>query len=197
MQRRDVARRLSFLPQDTRCDFAFTVEEIVAMGRHPHRGRFVPESARDRATVLDALATCDLLHLRSRTITRLSGGERQRVALARCLAAEPDILLLDEPTAHLDLEHALSMLTRCRALTAKGTTVVLATHDLGTVARFATQTVLLHGGRSIATGSPAAVLTPSRLKDAFAVETQIVTTADGRSAFLFDMPDNAPPHVPS
>jgi cobalamin transport system ATP-binding protein len=194
MPRRDVAQRLSFLPQDTRCDFAFTVDEIVAMGRHPHRGRFASETTRDREAVLDALATCDLLHLRTRTITRLSGGERQRVALARCLAAEPHILLLDEPTAHLDLEHALSVLTLCRALAARGTTVVLATHDLGTVARFATHTVLLHAGRSVATGSPATVLTPARLRDAFAVETQIITTADGRSAFVFDMPHTTPPH---
>lgn len=188
MPRRDVARRLSFLPQDTRCDFAFTVEEIVAMGRHPHRGRFAPEAARDREAIEDAVGMCDLAHLRTRTITRLSGGERQRVAIARCLAAEPDILLLDEPTAHLDLEHALSVLALCCSLAAKGTAVVVATHDLGTVARFATDTVLLRDGQVVATGPPAAVLTAARLKEVFGVDTQIATTADGRSAFVFEMP---------
>jgi len=192
MPRREVARRLSFLPQETRCDFAFTVEEIVAMGRHPHRGRFAGENIHDREAVHDALTTCDLVHLRKRNITRLSGGERQRVALARCLAAQPDVLLLDEPTAHLDLEHTLSVLTLCRALAIRGTTVVLATHDVGNVARFAAQVVLLHGGRVVASGLPASVLTPARLRTVFFVDTQIVTTPDGNSALIFDVPSAAP-----
>ena len=192
MPRREVARRLSFLPQETRCDFAFTVEEIVAMGRHPHRGRFAAESVHDREAVHDALTTCDLLHLRKRNITRLSGGERQRVALGRCLAAQPDVLLLDEPTAHLDLEHTLSLLKLCRALAIRNTTVVLATHDVGNVARFATQVVLLHGGRVVASGLPASVLTPARLRTVFLVDTQIVTTPDGNSALIFDVPSAAP-----
>jgi iron complex transport system ATP-binding protein len=191
MPRREVARRLSFLPQETRCDFAFTVEEIVAMGRHPHRGRFAAENFHDREAVHDALTTCDLLHLRKRNITRLSGGERQRVALARCLAAHPDVLLLDEPTAHLDLEHTLSLLKLCRTLATSGTTVALATHDVGNVARFADQVVLLHGGSVVASGSPAFVLTPARLRTVFFVDTQIVTTPDGNSALIFDVPASA------
>ena len=192
LPRREVARRLSFLPQETRCDFAFTVEEIVAMGRHPHRGRFAAENVRDREAVHDALTTCDLLHLRARNVTHLSGGERQRVALARCLAAQPDVLLLDEPTAHLDLEHTLSLLKLCRALAIRGTTVVLATHDIGNVARFAAQVVLLHGGRVVASGLPGSVLTPARLRTVFLVDTQVVTTPDGNSALIFDVPSAAP-----
>jgi iron complex transport system ATP-binding protein len=192
MPRREVARRLSFLPQETSCDFAFTVGEIVAMGRHPHRGRFAAENVHDREAVHDALTTCDLLHLRKRNITRLSGGERQRVALARCLAAHPDVLLLDEPTAHLDLEHTLSLLKLCRTLAVRGMTVVLATHDVGNVARFADQILLLHGGRVVASGSPASVLTPVRLRAVFLVDTQIVTTPDGNWALIFDVPPAAP-----
>jgi iron complex transport system ATP-binding protein len=233
MPRREVARRLSFLPQETRCDFGFTVEEVVAMGRHPHRGRFAAENIHDRQAVHDALTACDLHHLTKRNITRLSGGERQRVALARCLAARPEVLLLDEPTAHLDLEHTLSLLKLCRTLAAKGTarhsrnqtcravspdqcwherdtnapttmceentlqrvsvtTVVVATHDVANVARFADQVVLLHGGRVVASGSPASVLTRQRLRTAFLVDTQIVTTPDGNSALVFDVPSDAP-----
>ena len=192
MPQREVARRLSFLPQETRCDFAFTVEEIVAMGRHPHRGRFAAENVHDREAVHDALTTCDLLHLRVRNVTHLSGGERQRVALARCLAAHPDVLLLDEPTAQLDLEHTVSLLKLCRALAIRGTTVVIATHDIGNVARFAAQVVLLHGGHVVASGLPASVLTPARLRTVFLVDTQIVTTPDGNSAFIFDVSSAAP-----
>ena len=184
-----IARRVAFLPQDTHCDFAFTVEEMVAMGRHPHLGAFASARAEDRRAVEKAIATCDLDHLRWRTIDRLSGGERQRVVIARCLAAEPAVLLLDEPTAHLDLEHALMVLSLCRSLTARGTAVVFATHDLGNAARFASQTVLLSEGRVVATGTPAAVLTPLRLKEVFGVDTQILMTADGRPAFVFSTPE--------
>ena len=192
MPRREVASRLSFLPQETHCDFAFTVEEIVAMGRHPHRRRFAAENIHDREAVNDALTACDLLHLRKRNITRLSGGERQRVALARCLAAHPDVLLLDEPTAHLDLEHTLSLLKLFRTLAARGTTVALATHDVANVARFADQIVLLHRGRVVASGSPSSVLTPAHVRTVFFVDTQIVTTPDGHSALIFDVPSDAP-----
>lgn len=189
LSRTAIARRIAFLPQDTQCDFAFTVEEIVAMGRHPHLGAFGAIGETDRRAIEDAIVTCDLDRLRARTIDRLSGGERQRAVIARCLAAEPKVLLFDEPTAHLDLEHALSVLTLCRTLAARGTAVVFATHDLGNAARFATDVVLLRTGRVVATGAPAAVLTPARLRDVFAVDTEIVITADGHPAFVFSTPD--------
>jgi len=189
MSRRRIAQRVAFLPQDTRCDFAFTVEEMVRMGRLPHRGRFAPGAARDREAVHDAILRCDLASLRTRTVDRLSGGERQRVAIARCLAAEPSVLLLDEPTAHLDLEHALAVLDLCRSLAAAGKAIVLATHDLATVARFATNAVLLRDGQIVAAGPPAAVLTPASCRSVFAVNTEVLATADGRPALVFSSPD--------
>ena len=188
MSRQEIATRVSFLPQDTRCDFAFTVEEIVAMGRYPHRGRFAAESSRDRAAIDAAIATCDLDELRIRTVDRLSGGERQRVAIARCVATEPAVLLLDEPTAHLDVEHALAILTLCRSLAARGTAIAVAMHDLGTVVRCATDAVLLHDGRIVASGPPGDVLTPSLCRQVFAVDAEMLTTADGRPAFVFSSP---------
>lgn len=188
MSRRDIARRVSFLPQDTRCDFAFTVEEVVEMGRHPHRGRFASAGARDRTAVQAAIDLCDLQQLRGRTIDRLSGGERQRVAIARCLATEPDVILLDEPTAHLDLEHAIDVLMLCRRLGEGGRSVVLATHDLSAVLRFATGAVLLHRGEVAGSGAPMSVLTPEACRAVFAVQAEVVQTASGRSSLVFDRP---------
>jgi len=188
MSRRDISRQLSFLSQDTRCDFAFTVEEVVEMGRHPHRHRFSPPRQADRVAVEAAIATCDLDHLRGRTVDRLSGGERQRVAIARCLATEPDVVLLDEPTAHLDLEHALTVLALCRTLSGQGRTVILATHDLGAVLRFAGGAILLNHGEIVGAGAPNTVLTPEACRAVFAVHAEVVQAASGQTALLFDRP---------
>lgn len=193
LPRRDVARRLAFLPQNTRCDFALTVDEMVSMGRHPHRGRFERERECDRQAIESAIATCDLGRLRLRRVDRLSGGERQRVAIARCLAAEPGIVILDEPTAHLDLEHGLSILALCRSLADAGRAVAIATHDVSAIAQFATQVILLNHGRIVGDGTPEQVLTPARCRSVFAVDSEIVATADGRRAFVFSTPDTAMP----
>jgi len=191
LSRQDIAQRVAFLPQDSWCDFAFTLEEMVGMGRHPHRGRFAAAGTRDRAAIDAAIARCDLDHLRGRTIDRLSGGERQRVAIARCFATEPSVLLLDEPTAHLDVEHALAILTLCRTLASTGTAIAVAMHDLGTVVRFASHAALLHNGRIVASGPPGDVLTPGRCRQVFAVDTEVLTTADGRPALVFSSPTMA------
>jgi iron complex transport system ATP-binding protein len=184
--RRDIARRLAFLPQDTRCEFSFTVEEMVAMGRYPHRRRFAPATRRDHDAIESAIAICDLEALRHRTVDRLSGGERQRAAIARCLATDPDIVLLDEPTAHLDLEHALAILSLCRTLADRGRTVAVATHDLASAVRYATAAIVLHHGRLTAAGAPYDVLTPGLCRSVFAVEPHVATLFDGREALVFE-----------
>jgi iron complex transport system ATP-binding protein len=184
VSRVEVARRIAFLPQDTRCDFAFTVAEMVAIGRHPHRGS--PGERRRGAIAIDAaIAACGLDHLRSRTVDRLSGGERQRVAVARCLAAEPEILLLDEPTAHLDLQHTLNTLALCRWLADGGRAVVIATHDLSAVACDATTVIVVLGGRTILAGPSPDVLTPQLCRDVFGVESERVRTQRGQTALIF------------
>jgi iron complex transport system ATP-binding protein len=188
LRRRAIARRVAFLPQDTRCDFAFTVDEVVQMGRHPHRSRWASAGPGDRAAVDEAVSLCDVEHLRRRTVDRLSGGERQRVAMARCLAAEPDVILLDEPTAHLDLEHAIDVLRLCRRLAESGRSIALATHDLSAALRFATDAVLIHHGEVAANGAPAAVLTPASCRAVFAVHAEVAVTASGHASFVFDRP---------
>jgi iron complex transport system ATP-binding protein len=188
LPRREVARRVSFLPQDTHCDFAFTVEEVVSMGRHPHRGRFDGARTADGAAVEKAMVRCDVLGLRERSLETLSEGERQRVAIARCLATEPDVLLLDEPTAHLDLSHALALVDLCRALAASGQAVGFATHDLDLARRHAADVVVLRMGRVRHRGRPEEALSPSACREVFGVDAEIATTASGRSTLVFGSP---------
>ena len=121
----------------------------------------------------------------------LSGGERQRVVMARCLATDPDVLLLDEPTTHLDLEHALAIFALARSLADRGHTVAMATHDLSLAARYATRVVLLSEGRVVAAGVPDEVITPRVCRDVFGVEAEVATTASGRCALVFDLLTNA------
>ena len=183
--RRELAQRVAFVPQDTRMDFAFTVEEVVAMGRHPRRGRFERAHDRDRRAVDAAIASCDIGHLRTRFVTTLSGGERQRVAIARCLAVEPEIILLDEPTASLDVQHGLEILDLCRDLSRAGRTIVLATHDLNAVARFATEVVLIESGRVAYSGNCAGVLESNVLDRVFGVEAERLESASGHPVYVF------------
>lgn len=185
MSRREIAQRLAFVPQDIRMDFAFTVEEIVAMGRYPYRGRFDRASSADRDAIDRALLRCDVEHLRKRFVTTLSGGERQRVAIARSLAGNPEVVLLDEPTASLDIQHNMEILDLCRTLADAGKAVVLATHDLNVVARYTSQVALVNAGKIAYAGSRDNVLTSKVLEDVFRVETELLRSQGGHPVFVF------------
>lgn len=183
--RRFVARRVSFVPQDTHLAFDFTVRETIAMGRHPHLGRFEREGPCDREAIAEAMARADVAHLAERAVTELSGGERQRVVIARSLATRAGAILLDEPTANLDIAHALDVLDLCQQLTAEGTTICVALHDLNLAARYAAQAVLLSGGSIIAAGPPDEVLTNAAIAAVFGVRAERAALASGESIFLF------------
>jgi iron complex transport system ATP-binding protein len=183
--RRELARRVAFVPQDTHIEFAFTVRDVVAMGRHPHLGRFEREGPKDRRCIDEAMARADIKHLADRLVTELSGGERQRVVIARSLATEADAILLDEPTANLDIAHALAVLGLCRKLADDGKTVALAIHDLNAAARYATQVALVSAGCVIACGPPDEVLTDAAIQKVFGVRAERAIVAGGETMFLF------------
>jgi iron complex transport system ATP-binding protein len=183
--RRDLACRITFVPQDTRLEFAFTVEEIVAMGRHPHRGRFARETEEDRRAVRNALQRCDVDGLRDRLVNTLSGGERQRVLIARSLAVEPEFILLDEPTASLDVQHALDILELCKGLAASGHAVAFATHDLNAAARYASKVALVDSGRIARYGDRDEVLAPRFVQQVFGVRPELLASGDGHPIYVF------------
>jgi iron complex transport system ATP-binding protein len=183
--RKQVARRIAFVPQDAHIDFAFTVREILAMGRYAHRGRFAPQTETDRAAMRSAAAHCDIANLMDRLVNTLSGGERQRVLIARSLVGEPEFILLDEPTANLDIHHALDVLHLCQALAAQGKTTVVATHDFNLVTRYATRLVLLHAGSLVAEGPRDVVLRPEIIQDVFHVDVELASTRAGEPAYVF------------
>jgi iron complex transport system ATP-binding protein len=174
LDRRLLARRIGGVAAQEDAVFPFTVRETVALGRHPWRGRFAPLSDEDRRAVEAALEATRLEALASRPLPSLSTGERQRAALARMLAQDPGVLLLDEPTAHLDLGHRLRILAVLRAQAARGKAVLAALHDLSTAAMGADRLVCLVAGRVVASGAPADVLTPARIREAFGAEVSVI-----------------------
>ncbi len=189
MPRREVARRIALVPQDTTVPFPYTVTELVLMGRAPHLGLLGFESRADRAIVAAALERLCIDEFAERPVTALSGGERQLVAIARALAQQTPILLLDEPTAHLDLARRLELQTLLRELASEGRTVVLVSNDLGPAASVADRVALLAEGAIHAIGSAESVLQPDALRDAFGIDARLVITEAGPVV----VPDGTPP----
>jgi iron complex transport system ATP-binding protein len=167
---RDIARQLTLAPQASGGQGLITVEQAVALGRAPHRGWLLPLTSHDRGATDRALEQAGLNPLRHRRVAELSGGEQQRVILARVLAQDPQVLLLDEPTSHLDLRYQSGILGLVHRLAHKdGLTVVISLHDLNLAALYADRLALLCEGRLLAVGPPAEVLTPERLTQVYGV----------------------------
>jgi len=182
---RDLARRLAFVPQDTQMVFPFTVSEIVFMGRLPHRPRTLFDSPGDAKSAREAMMLTDTLELSQKRFNELSGGERQRVVLASALAQNPEVLLLDEPTAFLDLKHQLQFYEILERLNAeRGLTIVSVTHDVNLAARYAPRMIALRSGKFMADGTPEQVLTPQHLYDIFEITAAVLKRPDGRGNYI-------------
>jgi iron complex transport system ATP-binding protein len=172
LRRREVARAMAFVPQDTHLEFAFTVEEVVAMGRYPHLDPLAREGPDDREAVRRAMERLELEPLARRPVTALSGGERQRAFIARALATEAPALVLDEPISSLDIGHRLDILEFLGALAAAGKTVVAVLHDLELALRFCDPILVLADGRAVGRGGPEEVLESGVLEEAFGVRIE-------------------------
>lgn len=179
MPARRRAYHIAFLPQHPPTELNLSVRSIILMGRFPHRSFGLFESAEDYRIVDRAMSTTETLGFSDRPIRTLSGGEAQRVHLAAAIAQEPQILMLDEPTASLDLQHQLAIfaILRRRA-TENGLSVIVVTHDVNLAAQSCTHVLLLDDGRSVAAGPPEEVLTPEVLGPVYGVEMTTLSMPD-------------------
>ncbi|MEM7199875.1 MAG: ABC transporter ATP-binding protein [Planctomycetota bacterium] len=175
--RRELARRIAVVPQEVSFGFPFTALQVVLMGRHPHLAGLAFESAADIECAHEALERCDALGLADRVIHELSSGERQRILFAKALTQQPRGLLLDEPVSFLDIRHQVDLYDIVRELAAEGRTVVTALHDLNLAAEYCDKIYLLRGGRVVAGGAAAEVLTYANLTEVFETEVYVDTNA--------------------
>jgi len=197
LSRRALAKELAVVPQDVVIAFPFRVEEVVLMGRAPHLGMLGFETRDDVARAHEAMEKVGIVDLANRSILELSGGERQLVAVARALAQDPRVLLLDEPTAHLDLRHRVALYGLLREFVAEGRSALVVSHDLTLAGRQSDGVALLVGGRILAAGRPADVLTPQNLREAFGIEADVQSDSQGAPVVLpraatFRRPDGRP-----
>ncbi|MFO8079932.1 MAG: ABC transporter ATP-binding protein [Armatimonadota bacterium] len=179
--RQKVARLLAVVPQISSPPFEFTVGEVVAMGRTPHLGRLQGERPEDRAAIERALALTHTERLRDRPVTELSGGEFQRVVIARALAQEAPLMLLDEPAAHLDIGHQVDIFDLLLRLNRdEGRSLLCVSHDLNLAARYCDRLVAMAEGRLAASGAPAEVLTEERISELYRCSVRVETGPGGR-----------------
>jgi iron complex transport system ATP-binding protein len=179
--RRTMARRVAFVEQHATTNSNLKVNDVVKLGRLPHRSMFSGWSKADDEAVTDALARAGMTDKRHERWQSLSGGEKQRAHIARALAQSPKELILDEPTNHLDIQHQISLM---RLVSGLPITSVIALHDLNHAAMFCDRLIILQGGRIAASGAPEDILTRELLRDVFCVEAQVETS-----------PHHARPHI--
>ena len=184
-----IAQQIAFVPQETHFALDFPVNEIVRMGRYPYKRPFQREDAADRRAIDRALEAANVTGLRARPINSLSSGERQRVVIARALSQSPRILLLDEPTSHLDLHHQFAIMELLKKLNANGISIVVVHHDLNLASLYCQNLMLMHDGRIFAQGKPGDLLTERTLKQVYGADVKIVRHPDKDVPQIFLHPE--------
>lgn len=179
---RDSAKKIAVLAQHNFYNFEFTVQDVVLMGRAPHKRALERDSAADFKIVHEAMERVGVASLRDRLFSTLSGGEQQRVLLARALAQQTPCLILDEPTNHLDIKYQLELLDLVRSL---DRTVIAAIHDLNIAAMYCDTIFVMQSGRIVAAGAPRDVLTRSLIRSVYEVDADVFTDSDGLLRVLF------------
>ncbi len=182
---REAARRIAVVPQDTPTDIPFTARQMAMLGRYAHWDAWGQETPDDAGIVQESLARMGIADLAGRLFSELSGGERQRVILARALAQQAQVLLLDEPTSHLDIAHQLELYHLARRLSDEGKTVLMVCHDVFVAPMFADAAVLLADGKVLSAGAPRDVLTERNVARAYGIGARIAWegTSSFRAAF--------------
>ena len=182
-----LAKKMAVVPQSTEIEFDFSVQDIVLMGRTPHISRFCSESAKDLEIAMNAMKCTNTWELRNKSINALSGGEKQRVVVARAIAQETGIILLDEPISHLDIHHQIEIMNQLKQLNKnKNITIIMVLHDLNIAAAYGDHMILMHDGGVYKDGTPEEVLTEDIIKKVYGLEVYI--TKNPKTGKTFIMP---------
>lgn len=184
--KKDIAKGIAVVPQDSRVGFSFTVREIVSMGRMPFQNSFQGDSSEDLRIIEDSMKKTNVLEMAERYVNTMSGGERQKVIITRAMAQTPKILLMDEPTLHLDISAQFDILDLVYSLSrGEGLTVVIVSHDLPMVARYCDRIMMIHDHKIHALGRTEDVLTPENMRTVFGVDAELSTDSKtGRNTII-------------
>ena len=172
---RNLAQQIGFVPQETHFSLNYMVEDIVLMGRYPYLHAFQKEGKKDFEVMERALQSAEVFEFKNRTINSLSSGERQGVVIARALAQEPKILILDEPTSHLDLHHQFTIMELLKKLNGQGLSIIIVNHDLNLASLYCQRLVLMHYGEIYSQGTPQLIIDEKILKAVYGTEVKIIS----------------------